>query len=48
MHFYIPTMDYPEGKLRKQSYLQSLQKIKYSEINLTKEVKVCTWKIIRH
>ena len=39
MHFYIPTMDYPEGKLRKQSYLQSLQKIKYSEINLTNKVR---------
>ena len=47
LHFYTPTMNYLKRKLRNNHIFNSLKKIKYIEINLTKEAKSHTLETIK-
>ena len=39
LYFHTLTMNYQKSKLRKQSHLQSCQRVHYVKINPTKEIK---------
>ena len=49
LYFHTLTMNYQKSKLRKQSHLQSCQRVHYVKINPTKEIKEnWKWKSLSH